>query len=139
MIRKALSELRLWAFTREFTFMDAPGAGGGKSAVRGSGGGDGGGGRIMIKGWAELLGEVADHQSLVASLKGSAYYSMFRVGVPLQRRGAPSGIHGPPWALAATCLPPRHSLRSPELDRVFCAQRACHPAPASVTPYSCPT
>jgi dynein heavy chain 2 len=33
----------------------------------------------LIKDWAGVLSEVGDHQSLVASLKTSPYYGMFKV------------------------------------------------------------
>lgn len=33
----------------------------------------------LIKDWGGVLSEVGDHQSLVASLKTSPYYSMFKV------------------------------------------------------------
>lgn len=108
-IRKALSELRLWGLTREFAFVDpkqAPGAtavapaaakpgarsppaggnaaGGGRDQPAVRGGGGGGGSMPLIKGWAEVLGEVSDHQALVGSLRQSPYYPLFKVG-PRQR------------------------------------------------------
>jgi hypothetical protein len=94
-IRKALTELRLWGLTREFSFADpkpdapsatpAPGkppaaAPHARAASSGGGGGGGGGGVALIKGWGEVLGEVSDHQALVGSLRQSAYYSLFKVG-----------------------------------------------------------
>lgn len=34
----------------------------------------------LIKEWREVMTEVGDHQSLVASLKQSTYFHMFKVG-----------------------------------------------------------
>ncbi len=79
MIRKALTELKLWGFQRMFTFVastdkaaigPAPAAGSKQAA----------GGRVpLIKEWSEVLSELGNHQSLVASLKTSQYYNMFKV------------------------------------------------------------
>jgi dynein heavy chain 2 len=42
-------------------------------------GGDGGRGSVaLIKEWKELLTEVGDHQSLVASLKDSPFFGAFK-------------------------------------------------------------
>jgi dynein heavy chain 2 len=97
-IRKAVSELRLWSLTREFAFVDpapsqqppagaataAPAKGTLPQQAAASGGRAGGGGGIpagvaLIKGWAEVLGEVSDHQALVGSLKQSPYAPLFKV------------------------------------------------------------
>ena len=73
-LRKALSELKLWGLQRNFTFADskaqAPGAapGGSKGAPV-----------MLIKDWQELMTEVGDQQSLLASLKQSSYYYAFKV------------------------------------------------------------
>jgi len=45
----------------------------------------------LIKGWAEVLGEVSDHQALVGSLRQSGYYSLFKVR---SGRGAVNGWIG---------------------------------------------
>eukprot|EP00878_Enallax_costatus_P024703 GHUV01026383.1.p1 GENE.GHUV01026383.1~~GHUV01026383.1.p1 ORF type:complete len:1576 (+),score=459.42 GHUV01026383.1:1611-6338(+) len=79
LIRKALTELKLWALQRMFTFVSNTdkAAAGGQAAA-----GDtkqGAGGRVpLVKEWSEILSELGNHQSLVASLKTSHYYSMFK-------------------------------------------------------------
>ncbi len=96
MLRKALGELKLWGLTREFSFADAPAGAtsattaavskqAGAKAGTGSSGGAGGKGAqqkgvVLIKEWREVLSEVGDHQSLVASLKQSSFHYLFKVG-----------------------------------------------------------
>lgn len=36
----------------------------------------------LIKEWRDVMAEVGDHQSLVASLRQSAYYHLFKVLLP---------------------------------------------------------
>ncbi len=89
MIRKALTELQLWGLQRNFAFLSSSdtkqqasntpatstaSSAGASVAAQGS--------RAvpLIKDWAGVLSEVGDHQSLVASLKISPYYAMFKVG-----------------------------------------------------------
>jgi dynein heavy chain 2 len=90
LIRKALTELQLWALQRKFTFLSSSGADssasnagstkGSGSTAAGSQVGSTQGSRVpLIKDWATVLSEVGDHQSLVASLKTSPYYATFRV------------------------------------------------------------
>lgn len=86
LIRKALTELQLWALQRSFAFLSSSDstlasntAGTGTTSSTGSGAAQGGRGVPLIKDWAGVLSEVGDHQSLVASLKTSPYYSMFKV------------------------------------------------------------
>lgn len=75
MIRKALTELKLWGLQREFAFLEAAGgqqqgkqaAGAPKPDIP------------LVKEWQDLMTEVGDHQSLVASLKQSSYYNLFKV------------------------------------------------------------
>lgn len=68
-LRKALNELKFWGLQREFELSNpaaAAAAGAGPSPA-------------LIKEWRDVLTEVGDHQSLVASLKQSKYYNMFKV------------------------------------------------------------
>jgi dynein heavy chain 2 len=87
LIRKALSELKLWGLQRTFSFVPskdsnastaAASASAGKSAA--AGGGAGGSRPVqLIKEWSEVLSELGNHQSLVASLKTSHYHHLFKV------------------------------------------------------------
>jgi dynein heavy chain 2 len=74
-IRKALTELKLWGLQREFAFLEAAsGQQQGKQA-----GGVPKPDIPLVKEWQDLMTEVGDHQSLVASLKQSSYYNLFKV------------------------------------------------------------
>jgi dynein heavy chain 2 len=73
-LRKALSELKLWGIQREFAFVDSKTQG--PNVVSG---GSKGASVMLIKDWQELMTEVGDQQSLLASLKQSNYYYGFKV------------------------------------------------------------
>lgn len=80
LIRKALTELKLWALQRMFTFTSnsEKAAAGGQAASAATT--KQGSGRVpLVKEWSDILSELGNHQSLVASLKTSHYYSMFKV------------------------------------------------------------
>nr|BCL66104.1 cytoplasmic dynein 1b heavy chain [Volvox africanus] len=66
-IRKALSELKSWGMMREFTFTESSQSVAGRQRRT-----------PLIKEWRDAMTEVGDNQSLVASLKQSNYYSMFK-------------------------------------------------------------
>ncbi|KAG2486208.1 hypothetical protein HYH03_015170 [Edaphochlamys debaryana] len=66
-IRKALSELKIWGMAREFTFTESTQSVGGRQRRT-----------PLIKEWRDAMTEVGDNQSLVASLKQSSYYNMFK-------------------------------------------------------------
>lgn len=85
LIRKALTELKLWGFQRMFIFVASTDkAASGATAAAGSK--QAAGGRVpLIKEWSEVLSELGNHQSLVASLKTSQYYHMFKVGCATAR------------------------------------------------------
>jgi len=68
MIRKALAELKLWGQNREFSFSE-PVATLGRARGRPI---------VLIKEWRDVQAEVGDHQSLVASLRQSSYYHLFK-------------------------------------------------------------
>jgi dynein heavy chain 2 len=85
LIRKALSELKLWGLQRTFSFVPskdsstsaaAAAASAGKSSTAAAGG-------LrpvqLINEWSEVLSELGNHQSLVASLKTSHYHHLFKV------------------------------------------------------------
>jgi dynein heavy chain 2 len=86
LIRKALSELKLWGLQRTFSFVPSKdssastaAASAGKSAA--AAGGAGVSRPVqLIKEWSEVLSELGNHQSLVASLKTSHYHHLFKVG-----------------------------------------------------------
>ncbi|KAG1663699.1 hypothetical protein FOA52_013267 [Chlamydomonas sp. UWO 241] len=67
MMRKALAELKLWGLQREFelTVMEAQGPSKAKKTP-------------LIKEWRNVMAEVGDHQSMVASLKSSVMYHLFK-------------------------------------------------------------
>lgn len=67
-IRKALAELKLWGLSREFAFTEGSTQATGRQPRR----------HVLIKEWRDVMTEVGDHQSLVASLRQSAYYNMFK-------------------------------------------------------------
>lgn len=95
LIRKALTELKLWALQRSFAFVsggdaaprqaashasDAPSSGNGSDVDHGRAGSAGGDKAVpLIKDWAAVLSEIGDHQALAASLKLSPYHAMFKV------------------------------------------------------------
>ncbi|DBA90074.1 TPA: hypothetical protein ACH3X2_004335 [Trebouxia sp. C0005] len=64
-IRKALEELQVWGLERRFTLYSYSSTAGTKSCP-------------LIKEWREVMTEVGDHQSLVASLKQAAYFHLFK-------------------------------------------------------------
>nr|BBC28429.1 cytoplasmic dynein 1b heavy chain [Yamagishiella unicocca] len=66
-IRKALSELKMWGMAREFTFTESSQSVAGRQRRT-----------PLIKEWRDSMTEVGDNQSLVASLKQSSYYNMFK-------------------------------------------------------------
>ncbi|GFR50179.1 hypothetical protein Agub_g12346, partial [Astrephomene gubernaculifera] len=66
-IRKALSELKMWGMAREFTFTESTQSVAGRQRRT-----------PLIKEWRDAMTEVGDNQSLVASLKQSGYYNMFK-------------------------------------------------------------
>ncbi|KXZ45909.1 DHC7 protein [Gonium pectorale] len=66
-IRKALSELKMWGMAREFTFTESTQSVAGRQRRT-----------PLIKEWRDAMTEVGDNQSLVASLKQSSYYNMFK-------------------------------------------------------------
>ncbi|GLI62890.1 cytoplasmic dynein 1b heavy chain [Volvox africanus] len=66
-IRKALSELRMWGMAREFTFTESSQSVAGRQRRT-----------PLIKEWRDAMTEVGDNQSLVASLKQSNYYTLFK-------------------------------------------------------------
>nr|ADI46936.1 DHC1bm [Volvox carteri f. nagariensis] len=66
-IRKALSELKMWGLAREFTFTESSQSVAGRQRRT-----------PLIKEWRDSMTEVGDHQSLIASLKQSSYYGMFK-------------------------------------------------------------
>ncbi|MEW5298927.1 MAG: hypothetical protein WDW36_001997 [Sanguina aurantia] len=66
-LRKALSELKMWGLTREFSLSESTSTSHGK--VRKT---------SLIKEWRDVMTEVGDNQSLVASLRGSSFYNMFK-------------------------------------------------------------
>jgi len=74
LIRKALSELKLWGLQRVFSFVTNSSTKQGKEGPTAQGKS-----LPLVKEWSQLLSEVGDHQSLVASLKTSRYYHMFKV------------------------------------------------------------
>lgn len=84
LIRKALTELQLWGLQRSFAFLASTDAKA-PSSVNSTAGGPSAGTTQssrsvpLIKDWAGVLSEVGDHQSLVASLKLSPSYAMFKV------------------------------------------------------------
>lgn len=82
-IRKALTELQLWGLQCSFAFVSSSDAT--AAASTGAGGAHGSRGVPLIKDWAGVLSEVGDHQSLVASLKSSPYYAMFKVCLAASR------------------------------------------------------
>jgi hypothetical protein len=106
-----VAELRLWGLNREFAFADPAAAGGAVPAesrdagsAAGSGGGNAAGGGVpLIKGWAEVLGEVSDHQALVGSLKQSPYAPLFKVRRGREGRGVTPNC----GMLAKVCRRPR--------------------------------
>lgn len=84
LFRKALTELKLWGLQRTFAFVSnkekptgAATAAGGKGATAAMPAGT----RPvqLIKEWSEVLSELGNHQSLVASLKTSHYHHLFKV------------------------------------------------------------
>jgi dynein heavy chain 2 len=85
LIRKALTELQLWGLQRSFAFLASTDAKATTSNTNSTAGGAPAGSAQssrsvpLIKDWAGVLSEVGDHQSLVASLKLSPYYAMFKV------------------------------------------------------------
>lgn len=88
LIQKALTELKLWGFQRTFAFVAGSEAASGGAAT----GKQAPGGRVpLIKEWSEVLSELADHQSLVASLKTSQYYHQFKVCLLLGGTTLPLG------------------------------------------------
>nr|ADI46856.1 DHC1bf [Volvox carteri f. nagariensis] len=66
-IRKALSELKMWGMARDFTFTESSQSVAGRQRRT-----------ALIKEWRDAMTEVGDNQSLVASLKQSNYYGMFK-------------------------------------------------------------
>lgn len=94
LIRKALTELQLWGLQRSFAFLSSndtkPSTANSSSSASSTSNASAAGTRAgsaqsntgvpLIKDWAGVLSEVGDHQSLVASLKTSPYYTMFKVG-----------------------------------------------------------
>ncbi|KAG2426397.1 hypothetical protein HYH02_014824 [Chlamydomonas schloesseri] len=66
-IRKALTELKMWGMAREFTFTESTQSVAGRQRRT-----------PLIKEWRDAMTEVGDNQSLVASLKQSSYYNMFK-------------------------------------------------------------
>lgn len=68
-MRKALAELKLWGLQREFELSsDKEGAATGAKGRR----------TALIKEWRNVMSEVGDHQSMVASLKQSSYLHLFK-------------------------------------------------------------
>lgn len=68
MMRKALAELKLWGLQREFELSEMTSQSGGAKARR----------TALIKEWRNVMSEVGDHQSMVASLKQSPYFPIFK-------------------------------------------------------------
>jgi dynein heavy chain 2 len=68
-MRKALAELKLWGLQREFELSsDKDGAAASGKARK----------TPLIKEWRNVMSEVGDHQSMVASLKQSSYLHLFK-------------------------------------------------------------
>jgi dynein heavy chain 2 len=84
LIRKALSELKLWGLQRTFSFVPGKDSSASTAAAAGKSAAGGAGGSRpvqLIKEWSEVLSELGNHQSLVASLKTSHYHHLFKVRV----------------------------------------------------------
>ncbi|KAL3130926.1 hypothetical protein ABBQ38_000251 [Trebouxia sp. C0009 RCD-2024] len=64
-IRKALEELQVWGLECRFSLYQYSSTAGTKSCP-------------LVKEWREVMTEVGDHQSLVASLKQAAYFHLFK-------------------------------------------------------------
>ncbi|WIA17572.1 hypothetical protein OEZ85_014399 [Tetradesmus obliquus] len=79
LIRKALSELKLWGLQRNFTFVPSKDSSSSSNTAPAAAGQAGGSRAVqLIKEWSEVLSELGNHQSLVASLKMSAYHHLFK-------------------------------------------------------------
>lgn len=66
-IRKALAELKIWGLQREFSLAASSSTVGTKTRTT-----------TLIKEWRDVMAEVADHQSLVSSLRQSNYFHLFK-------------------------------------------------------------
>lgn len=71
-MRKALTEMKIWALQREFVFTQPK-----KQPIAMQHGSED---VPLIKEYQTVLSEVGDHQGLLSSLKQAVAYALFKVG-----------------------------------------------------------